>query len=237
MLTYRNTEGECKLYSNLANGEGVLVWHPTDAKMFRRNWVDPPSMSTLKGWRGTGTERSLATAAEVGERHTIRRWNAGAPPNGRHMMHMTALLEMADTLRLGHLLTARDGWQEARCGTPDSTGNNGAPETVCRGGRQPPSLVSRRHSTVSPQVRSALAPDGTCGSGRSHWAAHLAVAPALKRRAAARRKWLSNSLPAALHPTCLRQTVAPCAPGAALAPRCEPHYELRDPGNGEDFDS
>ena len=31
MLTYRNTEGECKLYSNLANGEGLPVWHPTDA--------------------------------------------------------------------------------------------------------------------------------------------------------------------------------------------------------------
>ena len=42
MLTYRNTQGERKLYSNLANEEGVPVWHPTDAKMFRRKWVDLP---------------------------------------------------------------------------------------------------------------------------------------------------------------------------------------------------
>ena len=77
MLTYRNTEGERKLYSNLAYGEGVLVWHPTDAKMFRRNWVDLPSMSTLKGWRGIGTERSLATAAEVGDRLSHEAMNPG----------------------------------------------------------------------------------------------------------------------------------------------------------------
>ena len=68
-------------------------------------------------------------------RHTIRRWNAGAPPSERHM---TALLEMANTLCLDHLLTARNGWQETRFWMPDSTGNNGAPETVCRGGRLPP---------------------------------------------------------------------------------------------------
>ena len=44
---------------------------------------------------------------------------------------LLAMLEMAATLRLGHLLTARNGWQEARCRTPDPTGNNGAPETLC----------------------------------------------------------------------------------------------------------
>ena len=86
-------------------------------------------------------------------RHTIRRWNAGAPPNGRHMMHMTALLEMADTLRPGHLLTTRDGWQEARCGTPDSTGNNGVPETVYRGGRQPSSCKSGLRRARSDGIR------------------------------------------------------------------------------------
>ena len=77
MLTYRNTEGECKLYSNLANGEGVPVWHPTDAKMFRRKWVGLPSTSMLKGWGGTGTERSLATPTGVGVRLSHEAMNPG----------------------------------------------------------------------------------------------------------------------------------------------------------------
>ena len=45
----------------------MFVWHPTDASLFRRKWLDLPSTSTLRGWEGTGTERSLATATEVGE--------------------------------------------------------------------------------------------------------------------------------------------------------------------------
>ena len=77
---------------------------------------------TTGAWRSPPCRGRSLRAGRGLNRHTIRRWNAGAPPNGRHMMHMTALLEMADTLCLGHPLTARDGWQEARCGTPDSTG-------------------------------------------------------------------------------------------------------------------
>ena len=107
----------------------IGTFRPTGAGRERR---------TTGAWRSPACRGRSLRAGRGLNRHTIRRWNAGAPPNGRHMMHMTALLEMADTLCLGHPLTARDGWQEARCGTPDSTGNNGAPETVCRGGRQPP---------------------------------------------------------------------------------------------------
>ena len=36
-----------------------------------------PSTSMLKGWGGTGTERSLATAAEVGERLSHEDMNPG----------------------------------------------------------------------------------------------------------------------------------------------------------------
>ena len=85
-------------------------------------------------------------------------------------------------------------------GRPIRPGTTALPKPCAEEDVSRPSPFSRSHSTVSPQVRSALAPDGTCGSGRPYRAAHLAVAPALKRRATARRKWLSNSLPAALHP-------------------------------------
>ena len=36
-----------------------------------------PSTATLKGWGGTGTERSLATAAEVGDRLAHEDMNPG----------------------------------------------------------------------------------------------------------------------------------------------------------------
>ena len=42
--------------------------------------------------------------------HTLRRWTADARPTAQHMM---ALLELADSLGLGHLLTASNGRRPA----------------------------------------------------------------------------------------------------------------------------
>ena len=45
--------------------------------MFRRKWVGLPSTLTLKGWGGIGTESSLATAAEAGDRLSHEAMNPG----------------------------------------------------------------------------------------------------------------------------------------------------------------
>ena len=115
--------------------------YPALHKLEQHGWITAEWRTTENNRRA---EESALPRAEPARRpgaqppHDTAMECRRAPPNGRHMMHMTALLEMADTLRPGHLLTTRNGWQEARCGTPDSTGNNGVPETVYRGGRQPP---------------------------------------------------------------------------------------------------
>ena len=50
--------------------------------MFRRRWVGLPSMSTLRDWGGTGTDRSSATAAEVGDRLSHEDMNPGTGESG-----------------------------------------------------------------------------------------------------------------------------------------------------------
>ena len=68
MLTYRNTEGERRLLSSLADRGETVRLASNRRKDGPEKWVDLPSTSTLKGWGGDWTERSVATAAEVGVR-------------------------------------------------------------------------------------------------------------------------------------------------------------------------
>ena len=68
MLTYRNTEESVRLLSSLADRGGCLCVAPDRRIDVRRKWVDLPSTFTLRSREETGTERSLATATEVGDR-------------------------------------------------------------------------------------------------------------------------------------------------------------------------
>lgn len=74
--------------------------------------------------RQSGTPRAELARRLGINRHIMRRWNAGVRPNAQHM---SALLGLADALRLSHLLTAQNGWLGERCKTPDSTGTTSVP--------------------------------------------------------------------------------------------------------------
>ena len=62
---------------HLADRKGVPVWHPTDAQMSRRKWVDLPSTSTPRDSGWIRTERYLATVTEVGDRLSHEDLNPG----------------------------------------------------------------------------------------------------------------------------------------------------------------
>ena len=82
MLTYRNTEGECTLYSNLANRGGPACLASNRRIDVPEKVGGPASTSTLKGWGGIGTERSSATAAEVDDRLSHEDMNLGTGETG-----------------------------------------------------------------------------------------------------------------------------------------------------------
>ena len=92
--------------------------------MFRRKWVGLPSTLTLKGWEGIGTESSLATAAEAGDRlshedpesrvRSMRRPGRFEDGPGRRRAHSdgTVVSALEDEENLGDRLAYLDGEDE-----------------------------------------------------------------------------------------------------------------------------